>query len=667
MRTRRPALAFLGICALVTSASAVAAPAAHATEPSTGRLEILLDASGSMADPAGDGHSKIHDARQALTTMIDGMQDSTHVGMRVYGATAPPGKDTRRACSDSQQVVPVKPLDRPALKAAIKRYSPKGQTPTAYALQQAAKDLGSTGQRSIVLVSDGESTCSPDPCDTANALAAKGIDLRVDVIGFKVGDKARKQLSCIASATGGKYFHASDTSGLTQALETTRTRAAQPFSVSGKKVTGTATSSGAPEIGPGQWTDTVPSDGVSAKYYHLKHTMPNSDFVIGVTSRPRVEDSQLHLSVSTADGTDCGSVYPMTIGFGDSSRGLLTGSLSTASTYSWKANCRTDDLILKVEQTHWGDDAAGTPMQLSVVETPQPVNKAILKGDTTPSATWTTMPAQDPQGTTIGGTGLATATRLAPGTDTSLELIPGELKFFKVPATWGQHVQAVATAEQNPAYETTSFRDFSVDILSPVGGSATAAFPDNMPQGDVGSLSRRESLDERGAKVAAVTAPIRLSNGTSYSDRTVSTSVAGDYYIVVGLSTMSSGTDTLQTPLKVDLQVATSGPAGQDAPEFAAGEGIKPRTGDSAAGSATSQDTISPGRSTGAASSSPSPSTSSTSSSAGAARAAGTAAGAVPVAKDAGHTNWPLIGGLSGGAALLAILGAGAAIALRRR
>lgn len=661
MRTRRPVLASLGICALAASASAVAAPAAHANEPATGKLEILLDASGSMADPAGDGHSKIHDARQALDTMINGMQDSTQVGMRVYGATAPPGKDTRQACSDSQQVVPVKPLDRAALKSAVKRYSPKGQTPTAYALQQAAKDLGSTGRRSIVLVSDGESTCSPDPCDTARDLAAKGIDLRVDVIGFKVGDKARRQLSCIASATGGKYFPASDATGLTQALETTRSRAAQPFSVSGKKVTGTPTSSGAPQIGAGTWTDTVPANGTTAKYYRLRHTMPDSDFLIGVTSRPKVADSQLQLSVSTADGTSCGSDWPMTIGIGKSSRDLLTGSLSTAPTYKWKSACRTDDLILKIEQTSWGDDAVGTPMQLSVIETPKPTNSSVLKGDPATSATWKPLPTQDPHRTTVGGTGLSTATRLTPGTSTSIELIPGELKFFKVSATWGQQVQAVATAEQNPAYATSSLREFNVDILSPVGGMATASVTNGMPQGDAGSLSHQTFLDEDGARVAATTVPIRLGNRTSYSGRVVGSPTAGDYYVVVGLSTNSSGADTVRTPLKVDLQVATPGRPAQDPPQFAAGEQVKPGTAAATTGTATSSQ-----RRGGGTTASPSTTPTASTGSAGV-QAAGTAAGGVPAAQDAGHTNWPLVGGLSGGAALLAIVGAGAAIALRRR
>lgn len=657
MRHLRTTVVTVGACALATSVTALGVPAAHADSPSSGKLEIVLDASGSMADPAGDGTTKIVAARKALTTMVDGMQDDSKVGMRVYGATAPPGKDTHEACSDSQQVVPVKTLDRAALKSAIHRYAPKGQTPTAYALRQAAGDLGSTGQRSIVLVSDGESTCSPDPCDTAKELSAKGINLRVDVIGFKVDKSARSQLNCIATATNGKYFDASDTAGLTTALETVKTRATQPFSVAGTAVEGTRTSSGAPSLAAGHWTDTVPADGQTAKYYRLRHSMPGSSFMIGVTSRPKVEDSQIKLSVSTPDGTDCGSATPMAMGFAKSSRDLLTGVLSTAPRYDSASSCTSDDLILKVEQTNWGKDAAGTPMQLDVVETPAPTNSAILKGNADSSTTWPDMPVQSSTGATVGGSGLATATRLKPGT-TTVELLPGEYKFFKISAGWGQQVQAMATAEQNPSYASnSSFRRLSTDILSPAGGVATALFPKGMPKGEIGSLSHSELLDDEGGRVAAVTSPIRMANRTSYTDHLVAGSVAGDYYVVVGLSTLANGADTVRTPMKVDLQVATPGTAGADVPHFARGQAVK-----------TSATTAMDAR-TGTSHNTGDAKTGKTARKAGAAKAESGESVAVgaPEAGGGSGTNWTLVGGLSGGAGLLAILGAGAAFALRRR
>lgn len=669
MRHLRTAAVTVGACALATGMTTLVAPTAGAITPEiTNKLEIVLDASGSMADPAGDGTTKIVAARKALTTMVDGMDERTQVGMRVYGATAPPGKDTPQACSDSQQVVPVKKLDRPALKSAIHRYAPKGQTPTAYALQQAAKDLGDSGTRSIVLVSDGESTCSPDPCDTAKDLAAKGVNLRVDVIGFKVGKKARSQLRCVAAATNGKYFPASDTTGLTSALETVKTRATQPFSVAGKPVTGTRSSSDAPNIGAGHWTDTVPADGQTAKYYRLHHSMPGSSFLVGATSRPKVENSQLQLSVSTPDGTSCGSASPTAFGFAKSSRDLLTGVLSTAPRYD-SSTCDSADLILKVEQSDWGKDAAGTPMQLDVVETPAPTNAEILKRDAPVSGTWPGLPVQQSRGTSAGGSGLADADRLEPGT-TTVELLPGEYKFFKVSAGWGQQVQAIATAEQNPAYASnTSFRRLSTDILSPAGGVATDLFPKGMPKGDSGTLSHSDLLDDEGGRVAAVTAPIRMANRASYSNHLVASSVAGDYYVVVGLSALANGSDTVRTPLKIDLQVATPGTAGSDAPEFAPGQMVKSSAGVALGADGTPKgsnvaDQKSAGDRSGEDQTSKADRTAEAEKSA---KSAKTEAAAVPEVESAEGTDWTLIGGVAGGAGALAILGAGAALALRRR
>ena len=58
-------------------------------------------------------------------------------------------------------------FDADALHDAVADYAPTGETPIAYALQQAATDLGPDGNRTVVLVSDGIATCDPDPCEVA--------------------------------------------------------------------------------------------------------------------------------------------------------------------------------------------------------------------------------------------------------------------------------------------------------------------------------------------------------------------------------------------------------------------------------------------------------------------------------------------------------------------
>ena len=165
-------------------------------------MQLVLDSSGSMSEPAAGGQSKIAAAKGALRTVVDGLPDEAQVGLRVYGATVFSRNDPG-ACTDSQEVVPPGTDNRDELRSAIASYKPYGETPIAHALQEAGKDLGGEGHRTIVLVSDGEATCPPSPCVVARQLAEDGIDLRIDVVGLDVSGKAREQLSCIADAGHG--------------------------------------------------------------------------------------------------------------------------------------------------------------------------------------------------------------------------------------------------------------------------------------------------------------------------------------------------------------------------------------------------------------------------------------------------------------------------------
>src|SRR5688500_6706390 len=154
------------------TASAPVASAAMAAEDglSYGRMMLLLDSSGSMAEPAGGGQTKIAAAKSALRTVVGSLPPEAQVGLRVFGAKVF-SRDDPGACEDSQQVVAPGVDNREELLTAVEGYEPFGETPIPYALEQAAADLGQEGARSIVLVSDGESTCQPDPCETAAYLA----------------------------------------------------------------------------------------------------------------------------------------------------------------------------------------------------------------------------------------------------------------------------------------------------------------------------------------------------------------------------------------------------------------------------------------------------------------------------------------------------------------
>ncbi|MEJ7756954.1 MAG: VWA domain-containing protein [Nocardioidaceae bacterium] len=170
---------------------------------------LVLDSSGSMAEPAGGGGTKIDAAKSALRTLVNDLPDEAEVGLRVFGAEVFSRTDPG-SCEDTQQVVEPGTDNRDQLLDAIGDYKPYGETPIPNALREAAADLGDEGPRSIVLVSDGESTCAPDPCKVAAELADQGINLQIDVVGLSVSGNARNQLQCVADKGNGTYYDADD-------------------------------------------------------------------------------------------------------------------------------------------------------------------------------------------------------------------------------------------------------------------------------------------------------------------------------------------------------------------------------------------------------------------------------------------------------------------------
>jgi len=107
---------------------------------------------------------------------------------------------------------------------------PTGQTPIAYALNQASQDFSSLwDDRAVVLVTDGIESCGGDPVWAARELREQGIT--VHLIGFGLGDAADEDtasLRAVAYASGGRYVTAGSAAELQEALMQT---VATPFSV----------------------------------------------------------------------------------------------------------------------------------------------------------------------------------------------------------------------------------------------------------------------------------------------------------------------------------------------------------------------------------------------------------------------------------------------------
>lgn len=234
-------------------------PARHARPPVPAVL-VVMDASRSMARPAGDGRSRLEVAKAALRTLIDGMPAGVRVGLRLYGHRVA-GAGRAAGCRDTELVTPVAPLDRDALKAAVAAYAAVGSTPIGRALRAAAGDLPRDGSSSIVLLSDGGDNCAPpDPCAVAEQIAASATSTTIQVVGFQVGARARRQLRCVAAAGGGAYRDASDAAQLAVALRAMAARATRTHYPRGRPIAGASTPAGAPQIGTGTYVDRIEPD-----------------------------------------------------------------------------------------------------------------------------------------------------------------------------------------------------------------------------------------------------------------------------------------------------------------------------------------------------------------------------------------------------------------------
>lgn len=200
-------------------------PDAGPQSASITNIELVFDASGSMAQNIGT-ETKIDAARRAIARVIDSLPDNNprlNVGFRVYGHRGSNSEaDKALSCQSTDLLVPVQGVNKQLLREQANAWQPTGWTPLTLALQKAGEDLkpGENMKNVIIMVTDGEETCDGDPCALAQALAASGAEVRIDVVGFGLEPGIDKSLRCIAENSGGSYLDVRDGDSLAQTLET---------------------------------------------------------------------------------------------------------------------------------------------------------------------------------------------------------------------------------------------------------------------------------------------------------------------------------------------------------------------------------------------------------------------------------------------------------------
>ncbi|HYX08057.1 MAG TPA: vWA domain-containing protein [Bacteroidales bacterium] len=172
-------------------------------EPPNTRILFVFDGSQSMAG-IWNKHPKIDIARSILIHMVDSLEQLNNVqlALRVYGHQSPvPPQD----CHDTRLEVPFGPHNSLAIKQKLRFITPRGTTPIAYSLEQAANDFEECEncRNIIILITDGIEACEGDPCAVSDMLQRKGIVLKPFVIGIGMDEDLSQTFDCM-----GTYYNA---------------------------------------------------------------------------------------------------------------------------------------------------------------------------------------------------------------------------------------------------------------------------------------------------------------------------------------------------------------------------------------------------------------------------------------------------------------------------
>ena len=236
-------------------------------------VEIVVDASRSMWGRM-HGEPKMSVAKEILWDVSHWFPEDLDLALRAYGSTSP---SESANCADSALLVPFANENRGPIRAAIEGLRPLGQTPIAYALNQASRDFGTrTDDRAVVLVTDGIESCGGDPVQAARELRDQGII--VHVIGFGLGnaaDEDTSSLQSIAYASGGRYVTAGSAEELKAALQQT---VATSYSVY----------KGTTEIASGSLGSDTPIYLPEGEYRVELHSTPPQNMPISLAPRDRV-------------------------------------------------------------------------------------------------------------------------------------------------------------------------------------------------------------------------------------------------------------------------------------------------------------------------------------------------------------------------------------------
>lgn len=519
-----------------------------------GSVVIVLDGSGSMKEPSGNGRTRMEAAKEGLGQVIEAVPDDAKVGLRVYGSKI---SDGAGSCEDSTLLVPVDKVDKVALTAGVEKLRPLGNTPIAHSLKQAVKDLPGKGPRSIVLVSDGEENCGGDPCEVARDLRKQGTDLYVDVVGLQVDRASRDQLTCIASAGGGTYYDVQDISRLDSTLTRASVRAARGYVENGLPVEGGTSVSSAAEIEDGQWLDTIGDTG--AEHYSIPDAGEGT-LHVSVSTRTTSDDltasERLSISVTGAGGQTCGEASASVTGVNNEKAPYAA---YLAITPQLKAECGDGPYVLAVQPP----EVEGVkPLELLVQTEPEVLNESALPeaASSDDYGAVTAPTAAGPATPVLGSVSFTGAPRLEPGLYSD-SIVAGETLLYRVKGVgWGQQAVCDLTLGRAAGYlSNANVRAVNAGVYGPFRSEVTDIL------GGHGNYGVYEG-DELALHVAS---PTRVfANRSASSTYLQGVAATGDIYCGISVRSTSAENDAEIGDVPVTLSIAVAGEVAGE-PEYA--------------------------------------------------------------------------------------------------
>ncbi len=170
------------------------------------RILFVLDASRSMLG-RWESDIKINIARKLLTEMADSLShvENVDIALRIYGHQS--HVEPVRDCKDTKLEVPFANENIKLIKRKLEYLRPKGTTPIAYSLEQAANDFPECDncRNIIILITDGIEQCDGDPCAISLALQKQGVILKPFVIGIGLDLGLKNTFDCV-----GTFYDAAD-------------------------------------------------------------------------------------------------------------------------------------------------------------------------------------------------------------------------------------------------------------------------------------------------------------------------------------------------------------------------------------------------------------------------------------------------------------------------